>query len=87
MKEKIFISLMVVITFGFGMIMGYIVTNRYKSEPRIEIKEVIKEVSPCDKSFSEAEKQMCIAKDACNGKLKDFKYNSLKVETIFNCKE
>ena len=89
MKDKLFFSLSIAIAivFGFGMLMGYIVTDRFKSCPEVKEVEVEKLVSPCDKAVANAEKQMCIAREVCNGKLKNFNHDSLRTKTTFDCRE
>jgi len=76
------IFILLIILFS-GVLIGRLISPTTEIE-RIEVEKL---VSPCDKSFSDAERQMCIAGNICQGKLKDFKFNSLKVETIFNCGE
>jgi uncharacterized membrane protein YciS (DUF1049 family) len=85
MKDKFLISLFVIVIFGIGMLIGYIITNRYKSYPKIEKVEVEKLVGACDKAFGNNEKAMCVAKESCNGKIKDFKYDGWRGDTTFNC--
>lgn len=82
MKEMIYIALSIIM-FGTGILLGNIITKR----PSVEKITVEKQVSVCDKAFSNNEELICFAKDACNGKLKDFNNDSLKTQLVFNCLE
>jgi hypothetical protein len=72
---------------AFFVIIFFIFIGYLYGHSSVKTIEKEKLVSPCDKAFGASEKEMCIAKDVCNGKLKDFRHDSLRVETVFNCGE
>ncbi len=82
MKESTISIILASVVLTTGLLLGFKTIGEQKC-PALKPTEKI--VGACEKLDNDYQKAMCTAKTACGNKLKDFKYDNITGNVIFNC--